>query len=80
MATGVTGINRAKINDIEKNIDDYVQAIENAKITEISKQLSNTLEGEEKNIIKSTCQACDSYTNKLIKVLNDCKIKLEAEK
>lgn len=73
---GISGINTTKIGEIEKKINDYIQAIESAKITEISKELNYVLDGEEKNKIKSTCQSCESYTNELIKLLNDCKEKI----
>ena len=80
MATKVTGINVGKISEIQNAIDEFVNAIEDASITESSKNITSTMTGAKKQEIKSLCQACESYTSSLISKLNKCKEKLELEK
>lgn len=80
MAAKLTGINVKKIGEIQNAIDEFVNAIEEASITESSKNITATMTGDNKKEIKSLCQSCESYTSSLIDILNESKEQLELEK
>ena len=80
MAAKVTGINVGKIDEIQNAIDEWIDSMEESKITESSKKINATMTGDKKQEIKSLCQSCDSYTSTLISILNKNKEQLELEK
>ena len=77
MAVDVTGINTAKISAMQDAIEKWAGAVDAAKITVASKNVTAALQGSTQvKQVKALCQACDSYTNTLTKKLRDYKTRL----
>ena len=77
MAVDVTGINTAKIGLMQQAIEDWAKAVDAAKITIASKNVTKALKGTtQETQVKSLCQACDSYTNTLTAKLRAYKTRL----
>lgn len=62
----IKGINTAKISKMQKAIEDWAKAVDDAKITVSSKNVAKAIKGNtQAEQVKSLCQACDSYANTL---------------
>lgn len=72
MALDTIGINTEGIKKMQQAIEDWAKAVDAAKITVASKNITAALKGSTQVAqVKSLCQACDSYTNTLTKKLRD---------
>ena len=78
MAIDVTGINTAKIGAMQQAIEDWAKAVDSAKITLASKNVTKAIKGSVQQAqVKKLCQACDSYTNTLTTKLRNYKNRLK---
>ena len=74
----VHGINTNKIPAIQQAIDDWIKDIESAKLTDVSKYITNAIKGNvQEGKLKALCQSCDSYTKTLTSKLTTYKRRLD---
>ena len=77
----VRGINTAKIPKMEEALDEWIKAINAAKITNSSKNITKALKGTtQEGELKKLCQAVESYTNNLTNLLSAYKNRLSEVK
>ncbi len=77
----VKGINTAKIGSMKNAIEEWAKAVDRAKFTVSSKNVSKAIKGStQASQVKSLCQACDSYANSLTAVLRKYEQRLDEVK
>ena len=77
MAVDTTGINTDKIPAMQNAIEAWAKAVDAAKITVASKNVTAAMKGSTQvDAVKKLCQACDSYTNTLTAKLRAYKNRL----
>lgn len=78
MAVDTTGLNSAKIAAMKNAIEAWADAVDRAKITVSSKNVTKAIKGSTQQAqVKSLCQACDSYANSLTSKLRKYEQRLD---